>query len=166
MLAHDRCVLDIPLEERLQSRTSDLFAWTTTIFRLSATTSTATTALTPPPRQYQPSAERVPDLYSQAVSDSSKQEPSLQRLPPPHIASTEHVTDLCSHFASDFNNQGVQVATISSATTAPTTNTPVPALTYSQFTSDFNKQEPRSPRFHQIFAGSFLRAAAPVESIG
>jgi hypothetical protein len=31
MLAHDRRVLDVPLEERLQSRTSELLAWAKTI---------------------------------------------------------------------------------------------------------------------------------------
>jgi hypothetical protein len=31
MLALDRRIFDIPLEERLQSRTSDLVAWTTTM---------------------------------------------------------------------------------------------------------------------------------------
>jgi hypothetical protein len=32
VLALDRCVLDIPLKERLQSRTSDLVAWAKTMF--------------------------------------------------------------------------------------------------------------------------------------
>jgi hypothetical protein len=32
MLSLDRRIFDIPLEERLQSRTSDLVAWTTTMF--------------------------------------------------------------------------------------------------------------------------------------
>jgi hypothetical protein len=31
MLAHDRRVLDVPLEERLQSRTSELLAWAKTM---------------------------------------------------------------------------------------------------------------------------------------
>jgi hypothetical protein len=31
MLAIDRCIFDIPLQERLQSRTSDLVAWTKTM---------------------------------------------------------------------------------------------------------------------------------------
>jgi hypothetical protein len=31
MLAHDRSVLDVPLEERLQSRSSDLLAWAKTM---------------------------------------------------------------------------------------------------------------------------------------
>jgi hypothetical protein len=31
ILALDKCIFDIPLEERLQSRTSDLIAWTTTM---------------------------------------------------------------------------------------------------------------------------------------
>jgi hypothetical protein len=35
MLAHDRRVLDVPLEERLQSRTSELLAWAKTMLPLS-----------------------------------------------------------------------------------------------------------------------------------
>jgi hypothetical protein len=35
MLAHDRRVLDVPLEERLQSRTSELLAWAKTMLPVS-----------------------------------------------------------------------------------------------------------------------------------
>jgi hypothetical protein len=31
MLAHDRRILDVPLEERLQSRSSELLAWVKTM---------------------------------------------------------------------------------------------------------------------------------------
>jgi hypothetical protein len=85
MLAHDRRVLDVPLEERLQSRTSELLAWAKTmlpvinrsvrdarthyklVIKTSAVTSPATvvttgdTAATPPvPSTARPEAATPP----------------------------------------------------------------------------------------------------------
>jgi hypothetical protein len=130
----------------------------------------------PPSRQNRQLTEHVPTLiYSQFASDFSKQEPSLQRLPPTRQhgppprqqrPSTEHVTDLYSQFASYFSKQEPSLQILPPPRQHRPPTTPVLDLIYSQYASEFSKQELRSQRFQPTFDSSFLGAAAPDKSIG
>jgi hypothetical protein len=111
MLAIDRCIFDIPLEERLQARTSDIDAWTKTmlpIIRLSISEAqnqirtghqdvrtyfsdtaapernmNATQRLLPRPQRPTPLTQTASDLAKQTFdSNLMRQETSPLRLQP------------------------------------------------------------------------------------
>jgi hypothetical protein len=113
MLAHDRRVLDIPSEERLQSRICGIVAWAKTMLpvihqnirdaraKLHTSHHNVRTSLTrqrpkqplrtrrPPPLQHRPLAQSVPSLaYSTCANDFSMRELNSLRFQPTFVGSS------------------------------------------------------------------------------
>jgi hypothetical protein len=92
MLAHDRRIIDVPLEERLQSRTPELLAWVKSILPVINRNVHDARA------QLQTGHQDIRSYFSQATVATTDRDPSpSQRAPPGHSAALPERTNQDGH---------------------------------------------------------------------
>jgi hypothetical protein len=163
MLALDRRIFDIPLEERLQSRISDPVAWITTMFpviRHRKEPSPLVTTSIDICRSRHHNIRTYLSTKASAVTTTKNCDAS-------HHGRTDHFHSqsipslVYAPFATDYSNHEPR------RHKPPRKNRPppqsLPSLVYAPFTIDSSKHEPSQIRLQLTLGGSFRGAIVPVE---